>query len=136
MNIRPWIIGPVLAGLVATAQAQPAADNNEQAWQQHWQQMQEYRQAWENAKTPDERQKLRDQHWQSMRSGFGMMSGCPMGQQGGGMGKSGGMGMQGGMNGGPMMGMQPSKEMLDLRIKHMEQMLEQMRSHRNLLDKS
>ncbi len=42
-----------------------------------------------------------------------------MGQQGGGMGKSGGMGMQGGMNGGPMIGMQPSKEMLDLRIKHM-----------------
>ena len=98
--------------------------------------MQEYRQAWEGAKTPDERQKLRDQHWQSMQSGFRMMDGCQMGGPGGGMGKSGGKGMQGGMSGGPMMGAQPSKEMLDLRIEHMEQMLEQMRSHRNLLDKT
>ncbi len=29
----------------------------------------------------------------------------------------------------------PSKEMLDMRIQHMEQMLEQMRSHRDMLDK-
>jgi len=28
----------------------------------------------------------------------------------------------------------PTKEMLDLRIQHMEQMLEQMRSHRQMLD--
>ncbi|BAP79064.1 MULTISPECIES: hypothetical protein [Pseudomonadaceae] len=136
MNIRSWIIVPVLTGLVMTAQAQPAPDYDEQAWQQHWQKMQEYRQAWENAKTPDEKQKLRDQHWQSMQSGFGMMDGCPMGGAGAGMGKSGGKAMQGGMSGGRMMGMQPSKEMLDLRIQQMERMLEQMRSHRDLLDKS
>ena len=29
----------------------------------------------------------------------------------------------------------PSKEMLDMRIQHMEQMLEQMRSHLQMLDK-
>ena len=136
MNVLSWIIGPVLAGMMVTAQAQQAPGDDEQAWQQHRQQMQEYRQAWENAKTPEERQKLRDQHWQSMQSGFGMMDGCPMGGPGAGMGKSDGKAMQGGMGGGRMMGMQPSKEMLDLRIQHMEQMLEQMRSHRDLLDQS
>jgi len=138
MKTRSWILGSILAGLAVTAHAQQAPDYDNQAWQQHWQKMQEYRQAWQAAKTPEERQKLRDEHWQSMQSGFGMMGGCPMGGPGAGMGKQGGKPMQGGMGGmggGRMMGA-PSKEMLDMRIQHMEQMLEQMRSHRELLDKS
>lgn len=133
MKTRSWVIGSVLAGLAITAQAQQASDYDEQAWQQHWQKMQEYRQAWQGAKTPGERQKLSDQHWQSMQSGFGMMGGCQMGGPDAGMGMSGGKGMQGGMGAGMMEA--PSRQMLDVRIRHMEQMLEQMRSHRDLLDK-
>jgi len=52
----------------------------------------------------------------------------------------GGKGMQGGMQGGK--GMQggnmmnaPTKEQLDWRIERAEQMLEQMRNHREMLDK-
>jgi len=132
MKVRSWIIGSLLAGLAASASAQQAPAYDNEAWQQHWQQMQEYRQAWQNAKTPEERQKLREEHWKSMQSGIGTMGGCPMGGPGAGMGKPGGKAMPGGMGGG-MMGA-PSKEMLDLRIQNMEQMLEQMRSHRQMLD--
>ncbi|EIK51455.1 hypothetical protein YO5_00815 [Stutzerimonas stutzeri TS44] len=125
MNIQSWLLGSLFAGLALTAQAQdaPAAADNSAAWQQHWQQMQDYRQAWQTAKTPEERQKLQAEHWQSMQSGMGMMGGCP------GMGMKGGKGMMGG----GMMGA-PSQEMLDMRIKYMEQMLEQMRSHRQMLN--
>lgn len=132
MTIQSWVIGSLFAGLALTAQAQDASTpaDNSAAWQQHWQQMQEYRQAWQSAKTPQERQKLQAEHWQSMQSGFGMMGGCPM-AGGGGMGMKGGKGM---MPGGGMASA-PSKEMLDTRIQYMEQMLEQMRSHREMLDK-
>ena len=130
MNIQSWLLGSLFAGLALTAQAQdaPAAADNSAAWQQHWQQMQEYRQAWQAAKAQQERQKLQAEHWQSMQSGMGMIGGCPM-AGGPGMGMKGGKGMMGG----GMMGA-PTKEMLDLRIQHMEQMLEQMRSHRQMLD--
>ena len=115
----------------ASAQPAPAYDN--EAWQQHWQKMQEYRQAWQAAKTPEERQKLRDEHWQSMQSTMGAMGGCPMGgpvpawanraaSQCRGQGRRP-------HDGGTV------REMLDMRIQHMEQMLEQMRSHRDMLDK-
>ncbi|MDH0056640.1 hypothetical protein N7301_03535 [Stutzerimonas stutzeri] len=65
---------------------------------------------------------------------MGAMGGCPMGGPGAGMGKQGSKPMHGAMGGGRMMAA-PSKEMLDMRIQHMEQMLEQMRSHRDMLDK-
>jgi hypothetical protein len=133
MKARSLIVGSVLVGLAMSASAQQTPADDNAAWQQHWQQMQEYRQAWQSAKTPEERQKLRDEHWQSMQSGMGAMGGCPMGGPGPGMGKQGGK-MPGAMGGGRMMG-NPSKEMLDMRIQHMEQMLEQMRSHRQMLDK-
>ena len=42
--------------------------------------------------------------------------------------------MQGAMGGGRMMAA-PSKEMLDMRIRHMEQMLEQLKAHREILSK-
>lgn len=134
MKTRSLIIGSVLVGLAMSASAQQTPADDNAAWEQHWQQMQEYRQAWQSAKTPEERQKLRDEHWQSMQSSMGAMGGCPMGGPGAGMGKQGGKAMQGGMGGGGMMGA-PSKEMLDMRIQNMEQMLEQMRSHRQMLDK-
>ncbi|MCW3150125.1 hypothetical protein N8H22_16080 [Stutzerimonas stutzeri] len=133
MNIRSCLLGSLFAALALTVQAQdaPPVDDNA-VWQKHWQQMQEYRQAWQSAKTPQERQKLQAEHWQSMQPGFGMMGGCPMAGSGGaGMGMKGGKGM---MPGGRMTGA-PTKEMLDMRIQHMEQMLEQMRSHREMLDK-
>ncbi|AWL00921.1 MAG: hypothetical protein GTN60_04105 [Pseudomonas stutzeri] len=134
MKTRSWVLGSILAGLAMSASAQPAPAYDNEAWQQHWQKMQEYRQAWQAAKTPEERQKLRDEHWQSMQSTMGAMGGCPMGGPGAGMGKQGGKPMQGAMGGGRMMAA-PSKEMLDMRIQHMEQMLEQMRSHRDMLGK-
>jgi hypothetical protein len=127
MKTRSWFIGSLMLGLAASAAAQQANTGDETSWQQHRQQMQEYRQAWQDAKTPEERQKLRESHWQAMHSG--MMANCPVGMQGG-KGMPGGKGMQGGgmMNA-------PTKEMLDMRIEQAEQMLEQMRSHREMLDK-
>ena len=132
MKTRSWVLGSILAGLAMSASAQPAPAYDNEAWQQHWQKMQEYRQAWQAAKTPEERQKLRDEHWQSMQSTMGAMGGCPMG---GGCrhGQTGRQADAGAMGGGRMMAA-PS-EMLDMRIQHMEQMLEQMRSHRDMLDK-
>lgn len=148
MKIRTWLIGSLLAGLAVTAGAeqsppatQSAQPDAQQTWQQHWEQMQEYRKAWQAAKTPEERQRLQEQHWNSMQQG--MAGACPMmgaGKPGGGMGMHGGgcggMGMHGGMQGGKggMMG-QPTKEQLDQHIEHMEKMLEQMRAHRQMLDK-
>jgi outer membrane lipoprotein SlyB len=134
MKARSLIVGSMLVGLAMSASAQQTPADDNAAWQQHWQQMQEYRQAWQSAKTPEERQKLRDEHLQSMQSSMGAMGGCPMGGPGAGMGKQGGNAMPGAMGRGGMMGA-PSKEMLDMRIQNMEQMLEQMRSHRQMLDK-
>lgn len=130
MNSRSWFVGSLMLGLAMSAGAQETSVENETSWKQHRQQMQEYRQAWQEAKTPEERQKLREQHWQAMHSG--MMSNCPMGMKDG---MPGGKGMQGGkgMPGGGMMNA-PTKEQLDWRIEQAEQMLEQMRNHREMLD--
>lgn len=137
MKMQSMLLSAVLLGAAVNVQAQDVA-TDESAWQKHWQQMQEYRQAWQNAKTPEERSKLREQHWQSMQSGVGWMGGCPMsGADGMPMGGKGmGMGMQGGKGMGPgAMAGAPTKEMLDMRIERMEQVLEQMREHRKMLDK-
>jgi len=130
MDGRSILLGALMLGAAVGASAQDAA-TDDSAWQKHWQQMQEYRQAWRQAKTPEERMKLREQHWRSMQSGAGMMGGCPPGGPG-----AGGMGMQGGAGMGPgAFGGAPTKEVLDMRIQRMEQLLEQMRSHRQMLDK-
>lgn len=135
MKSRSWFVGSLMLGLAMSAGAQDANVDNETSWKQHRQQMQEYRQAWQDAKSPEERQKLRESHWQAMHSG--MVANCPMGMK---EGMQGGKGMQGGMQGGK--GMQggnmmnaPTKEQLDWRIEQAEQMLEQMRNHREMLDK-
>ncbi|WP_407926676.1 hypothetical protein [Aquipseudomonas guryensis] len=77
-------------------------------------------------KTPEERQKLMQEHQQAMGGGMQMMGGCPMhgGKQGMPMGHGTGM-MQ-----------LDTVEQVDQRIQRMEQMIEQLRAHRAMLEKS
>ncbi|GAB3469638.1 hypothetical protein [Azotobacter salinestris] len=143
MKIAPWLFGILFASSAALVGAQETPPDSEAAWQQHWQKVQEYRQAWQAAKTPEERRRLREQHWQSMHAGPGMAGGCPMmgpgmmhgegmDRPGGGMGTTGGgQGMPGGH--GAMMG-EPTPEQLDRHIAHLEKMLEELRAHREMLD--
>ncbi len=110
--------------LWAESQATP-----EQQWQAHIDQMRELHQQWMAGKTPEERQKLMQQHQQSMGQGMQAMGGCPMG-----MGQ--GMGMQPGAGMGMGMGAAQSVEQIDLRITHMEQMIEQLRAQREMLEQA
>lgn len=112
--------------LWAESQATP-----EQQWQAHIDQMRELHQQWMAGKTPEERQKLMQQHQQSMGQGMQAMGGCPMGMAHG-MGQ--GMGMQPGAGMG--MGAAQSVEQIDLRITHMEQMIEQLRAQREMLEQA
>ncbi|MDH0056639.1 hypothetical protein N7301_03530 [Stutzerimonas stutzeri] len=41
MKTRSWVLGSILAGLAMSASAQPAPAYDNEAWQQHWQKMQE-----------------------------------------------------------------------------------------------
>jgi outer membrane biogenesis lipoprotein LolB len=113
--------------LLAAASSWAATDAaTEQQWQQHMQEMQQMHQSWMAGKTPEERQKLMLEHQKAMGGGMQMMGGCPMqgGMQGMGMGAGKGM-MQ-----------LDTVEQVDQRIKHMEQMIEQLRAHREMLEKS
>lgn len=110
--------------LWAESQATP-----EQQWQAHIDQMRELHQQWMAGKTPEERQKLMQQHQQSMGQGMQAMGGCPMGM-GQGMQPGAGMGM------GMGMGAAQSVEQIDLRITHMEQMIEQLRAQREMLEQA
>lgn len=110
--------------LWAESQATP-----EQQWQAHIDQMRELHQQWMAGKTPEERQKLMQQHQQSMGQGMQAMGGCPMGMAHG-MGQ--GMGMQQGAG----MGAAQSVEQIDQRIAHMEQMIEQLRAQREMLEQA
>lgn len=122
---RAILLGGLLL-LAATGSSWAAADASaEQQWQQHMSEMRQAHQKWMAGKTPEERQKLMQQHQQAMGSGMQMMGGCPMhgGMQGMGMGM--GMGMM----------QMDTVEQVDQRIQHMEQMLEQLRAHREMLAK-
>lgn len=113
--------------LLAAASSWAATDAvTEQQWQQHMNEMQQMHQSWMAGKTPGERQKLMQEHQKAMGGGMQMMGGCPMhgGMQGMGMGAGKGM-MQ-----------LDTVEQVDQRIKHMEQMIEQLRVHREMLEKS
>lgn len=112
--------------LWAESQATP-----EQQWQAHIDQMRELHQQWMAGKTPEERQKLMQQHQQSMGQGMQAMGGCPMG-----MAHGMGQGMQQGAGMGMGMGAAPSVEQIDQRIAHMEQMIEQLRAQREMLEKA
>lgn len=143
MKMNRLALGCSALLLVAATSAFAAetAATPEQQWQQHITEMQQLHQSWMAGKTPEERQKLMEQHWQAMGRGMQGMGGCPVGGpgmgMGGGMADGKGMGMGMGMGGGMGMGWaQPDNvEAVDLRIKHMEQMLEQLRAHREMLAK-
>lgn len=117
--------------LVLGSSAWAATETPEQQWQQHITEMRKLHQNWMAGKTPAERQKLMEQHWQAMGRGMQNMGGCMAGAPGMGMGQGMGMGMGGGGMG---MGAD-TVEQVDLRIQHMEQMLEQLRAHRQMLSK-
>lgn len=112
--------------LWAESQATP-----EQQWQAHIDQMRELHQQWMAGKTPEERQKLMQQHQQSMGQGMQAMGGCPMG-----MAHGMGQGMQQGAGMGMGMGAAQSVEQIDQRIAHMEQMIEQLRAQREMLEQA
>lgn len=112
--------------LLASTSSWAATDaTTEQQWQQHMSEMQQMHQNWMAGKTPEERQKLMQEHQQAMAGGMQMMGGCPMhgGKQGMPMGH--GMGMM----------QLDTVEQVDQRIQHMEQMIEQLRAHRAMLEK-
>lgn len=119
---RSTLLGGLLV-LFASASSWAATDATpEQQWQQHMSEMQQLHQNWMAGKTPEERQKLMQEHQQAMVGGMQMMGGCPMQGMGHGMG----MGMM----------QLDSVEQVDQRIQHMEQMIEQLRAHRAMLEKS
>ena len=117
--------GTAKPGAESTA---PAASAPDSSWQQHWELMQQRRQAMLGAKTPEERQKLMQEHWESMQGSMSMLGGCPGGGMGMGPGMMGG-GMGHGMGAGQMMG-PPTAEQLDQQISHVEQMLKELKAHR------
>ncbi|MGX1125227.1 hypothetical protein [Pseudomonas sp. HLS-6 TE3448] len=108
------------------AQTPPDAD---QQWQQHMTEMREMHERWMASKTPEERQAMMKAHQQAMGNGMYEMGGC----MGGGK-MMGGMNQGSMMNQGPMMNLD-SVEKVDKAIAHMEQMIEQLRKHREMLSK-
>lgn len=127
---RSTLLGGLLV-LLATGSSWAATDAakdaaTEQQWQQHMNEMQQMHQSWMAGKTPEERQKLMQEHQKAMGSGMQMMGGCPMHGNMPGMGMGQGMGMM----------QLDTVEQVDQRIKHMEQMIEQLRAHRAMLEKS
>ncbi|MCC6075277.1 hypothetical protein ACFPTX_01495 [Pseudomonas sp. GCM10022188] len=131
MNRSILCAGILLLAASGATWAQDPAATPEQQWQQHITEMQKLHQGWMAGKTPEERKKLMEQHWQAMGRGMQGMGGCMAGDHGMGMAGGQGMGM-----GGAGMGMGPETvEQVDLRIQHMEQMLEQLRAHRQMLSK-
>lgn len=129
----------LVAGGASAAETAETAATPEQQWQQHIAEMRQLHQSWMAGKTPEERQRLMEQHWQAMGRGMQGMGGCPAGGpgmgMGGGMADGKGMGMGGGMGMGMGWAQPDNVEAVDLRIRHMEQMLEQLRAHREMLAK-
>jgi hypothetical protein len=131
MNRSTLFGGMLLLVAAGSAWAETEA-TAEQQWQQHITEMRQLHQNWMAGKTPEERQRLMQEHQKAMGRGMQSMGGCMMADgQGMGMGK--GMGMGGGMGQGWMN--LDTVEQVDLRIQHMEQMLEQLRAHREMLAK-
>jgi len=122
MNTKTLLPGLLALSLASGAWAATDA-SSEQQWQQHMSQMRELHQSWMAGKSPEERHKLMLEHRQAMGGGMQMMGGCPM-QGGMGMGKGAGMMM-------PL----DTPEQVDQHIQHMEQMLEQLKAHREMLSK-
>lgn len=125
MNRSTFFGGILLLVATGSAWAETAA-TAEQQWQQHMTEMRQLHQNWMAGKTPEERQRLMQEHQKAMGRGMQSIGGCMM-ADGKGMGMGGGMG-QG------MMRMD-TVEQVDQRIQHMEQMVEQLRAHREMLAK-
>ena len=126
MNTKTLLPGLLVLSLAGGAWAATDA-SSEQQWQQHMSQMRELHQSWMAGKSPEERHKLMLEHRQAMGGGMQMMGGCPM---------QGGMGMGMGMGkGAGMMMPLDTPEQVDQHIQHMEQMLEQLKAHREMLSK-
>ncbi|SDS53088.1 hypothetical protein [Pseudomonas oryzae] len=143
--VRSLLAGGLVVGLVACAQQPPAPSAPGTAaagdWQQRCGLMQQQCLAMGAANTPEERQKLMEQHWQLMQENHMAMGTCPMGMMGAGMGPGmmhdqgmgPGMGTMGpGM--GPMAG-SLTAEQLDQRILHVEAMLKQLKEQRARMGK-
>ena len=124
MNTKTLLAGLLALGLAGGAWAATEA-GSEQQWQQHMTQMRELQQSWMAGKTPEERHKLMLEHRQAMGGSMQMMGGCPM---------HGGMQMGMGKGAGMMMPLD-TPEQVDQHIQHMEQMLEQLKAHREMLSK-
>ena len=140
---RALWLGGLLASVAACAQT-PWGGSGRADWQQHCQLMQQQCQALHTAKTPEERQKLMQEHHQAMMAG----GGCPLAGAHGGMGGHGMMGggesrgpgmMDHGMGPGGMgpgsMGAEPTAEQLDRQIEHVELMLKQLKAKRASMGK-
>ncbi len=137
MNRSTLCAGILLLAVSGATWAEEQAATSEQQWQQHITEMRQLHQDWLAGKTPEERQQLMEQHRQAMGRGMHTMGGWMTGgkETGMGMGMGKGMGMDmGGRGMGSWMRMD-TVEQVDLRIHHMEQMLEQLRAHREMLAK-
>ncbi|WP_244517280.1 hypothetical protein [Pseudomonas linyingensis] len=137
MNRLALCCSALLLAAATSAFAAETATTPEQQWQQHITEMRQLHQSWMAGKTPEERQKLMEQHWQVMGRGMQNMGGCMVDGEGMGMGMGKGMGQGMGKGMGQGMGWMrmDTVEQADLRIQHMEQMLEQLRAHREMLAK-
>ncbi len=122
------VVGLALLLVSCGVGAQTPPDTDQQ-WQQHMTEMREMYERWMASKTPEERQAIMKAHQQAMGSGMSEMGGC----MGGGK-MMGGMNQGSMMNQGPMMNLD-SVEKVDKAIAHMEQMIEQLRKHREMLSK-
>ncbi|MCQ4347462.1 hypothetical protein NGA35_08490 [Pseudomonas stutzeri] len=133
MNRSTLCAGILLLAVSGATWAEEQAVTPEQQWQQHITEMRQLHQSWLAGKTPEERQKLMEAHQQAMGRGMQNMGGCMVDGKGMGMGGGMGKGMGKGMGMGGMS--LNTVEQVDLRIQHMEQMLEQLRAHREMLAK-
>lgn len=128
---RSYLLALMLLGVSIPAVAQSVAPADQQ-WQQHMTAMQQLHQQWLHSKTPEQRQQLMQQHRQAMAESMPMLGGCPGMPAGTGMAGQTMMGKGMGHGQGQWL---DAPEQLEQHIQHMEQMLEQLRARRDMLDK-
>lgn len=128
---RSYLLALMLFGLSIPAVAQSGVSPDQQ-WQQHMTEMQQLHQQWLQSKTPEQRQQLMQQHRQNLAESMPMLGGCPGMQSASGMPGQAMMGK--GMGHGRAQWLD-APEQLEQHIQHMEQMLEQLRARRDMLDK-
>ena len=110
-----------------TATADADMDKTYGAMQERYKKMQEQMEKVRQAKDPKERQKLLQEHWQTMHDGMGMMGGMGMGPRGGGMGM--GYGPRGCPAGATPEATACRQNMMERRMDMMQMMMDQMMEH-------